>query len=117
MNDILAFLIGVTLRFAIPVAATVALVIWFRRLDDRWDAEARRQPAVVLNASDIDRSPRCWEVRQCPPEKMSGCPAHARPGTPCWQVFRSKDGQLREACLGCAIFRDAIIPKVAVRTG
>jgi hypothetical protein len=106
-------LIGAGLRFVIPIGLTSLLVWWLRRLDVRWQAESRQQQVRVINASEIARSPRCWEVRNCPPERMAECLAHNRPDAPCWQIFRDEDGNLRTACLSCPVFRNAVAPQFA----
>lgn len=105
---------GLLLRFGIPVIATALVVLWLRRLDARWQVESKEVRIHVVNASEMARAPRCWEVRHCPPERMADCPARAQPDTPCWQVFRGADGQLKEACLDCDVFRHAPVPLIQV---
>ena len=102
-------IIGMLLRFGIPIGVT-ALVIWFfRRLDAHWQAEAEQQLHMRAPVELIDRVP-CWEQRNCPPERRNSCRAYAQTGIPCWQVFRDKDGRLREACFDCEVFRKAPVP-------
>ena len=115
LSVLVVFIIGVVLRFAVPIAATILVIGWLRQLDNRWQTESEKQGRLVLNADELARSPRCWEVKECPPERMTDCPAHLRPDIPCWQIFRAKDGQLREACLACLLFRNAVAPKVVAR--
>ncbi len=100
MNPFYAFGIGLLLRVGIPLAATVVILLLLRRLDERWQKEAKVLPVAP-------RGKPCWEVKGCKPEKKKKCPAFAQPKVPCWQVFRTKDGVLKEACLGCEVFRRA----------
>ena len=103
-------LVGLVVRFGIPIVITILVVRWLRRLDARWQLEANktrpRMAIAVLQA-------RCWEQRGCPPERRASCPAYARPDVQCWQVFRDADGRLQEACLDCDIFKKAPAPVYA----
>ncbi|HLF27633.1 MAG TPA: hypothetical protein VJG32_14960 [Anaerolineae bacterium] len=112
-EPVVVFLAGMALRFAIPLGLTILAVWWLRRLDARWQAEAKQQRVRILNADEIARYPRCWETRHCPPERMAACPAYAQPDVACWQVFRSASGRLKEDCLDCAVFHNAPAPHLA----
>jgi len=103
MNATYAFIIGILLRVGIPVALTIVAFYLLRRLDERWQKEAGTLPP-------IPRGKPCWEIKGCSPQAKKNCPAAAQPKVPCWQVFRSKDGVLKEACLGCDVFRQARVP-------
>jgi hypothetical protein len=108
LNTTLAIVLGFVLRFVLPVAVTILVIWWFRRLDEGWKREAER---VV----EIENRPRpgntgCWKINGCPPENRSKCRAFAHPELPCWQVLRAADGQLQELCLGCQVFRTAPVP-------
>ena len=101
LKTLVAILIGVTVRFAIPLAVTSVLIYLLRQLDAHWQAEAEQQ----ATAPAIEK-PRCWEIRNCPPEQRESCPAFTQ-AQPCWQVFRRPNGYLKEACLNCVVFRSA----------
>ncbi len=104
-------LIGLVVRFGIPIVLTILIVMWLRRLDARWQLEANQtHPRAAVAALP---QVRCWEQRGCPPERRASCPAYARPDVPCWQVFRGVDGRLQEACLDCAVFKKAPAPVYA----
>jgi hypothetical protein len=112
LNSLGAVVLGLLVRFGIPIGAT-ALIAWLLRvLDLRWqrEAEARRSVPAVGAAA---RSVRCWEELGCPEERRQGCPAFARPDVPCWQAFRDAQGSLRPACLECVVFREAPVPLTA----
>jgi hypothetical protein len=96
LNSTLALLVGLAIRLVIPIAITVIAVHFLRRLDERWETEARELPPVV-------QKPKCWEVRGCPPEPRAACLAF-KSDLPCWQVFRLPNGYLREQCLICTVF-------------
>jgi hypothetical protein len=103
MNTALVFVIGVLLRIGIPLALTSVIFYLLRRLDERWQKEAQVIPVAVAGKP-------CWEIKGCSAQKKKACPAFAQPKVPCWQVFRAKDGVMKEACLGCAVFRLASAP-------
>jgi hypothetical protein len=101
MNTILTFVIGLSVRIVLPVGLTLLVFFFLRRLDQRWQKEALQLPVVSPGQKP------CWEVRNCPEEKRSQCAAARQPKVPCWQVFRTRDGVMKENCLGCAVFRQA----------
>ena len=103
MDVVLTFLLGLLLRLGIPILVTAGLLVLLHRLDRRWQKEALTLPVVPAGRP-------CWEIKGCSDEEKKDCPAVAQPKTPCWQVFRSKDGVMKEACLGCDVFRRAPVP-------
>jgi hypothetical protein len=107
LNALGAFLAGLLLRYGIPFALTGLLAWLLRQLDARWQAEAERERRRLSAVGADMRQVRCWETLHCPPERRETCPAYAHPETPCWQVFRDRDGRLREACLSCDVFLEA----------
>lgn len=105
LNQILAVAAGLGLRIGLPVLATILLARLLKRLDARWEAESRflRPHSLGAQAYQI----RCWELRDCPPEKCAACPAY-QADRPCWQVMRQVTGRLPEACFDCEVFKEAI---------
>ncbi len=103
MDAVLTLVLGLLLRIGIPVAVTALIFFLLRRLDERWQKEALAIPVISSQRP-------CWEIKGCPEEKRKNCPASAQPNVPCWQVFRTKNGLLREDCLGCDVFRLAPSP-------
>jgi hypothetical protein len=115
LETTLALLTGFGIRIVVPLLLTVLLVVFLRRIDAHWQEES-----IQLGTDEAGREfwaktaqTPCWEVRNCPPEKRESCPAYAHQEFPCWQVFRSPDGPLKEACLDCAVFHNAPIPLAA----
>jgi hypothetical protein len=107
MNDsysLVAILIGLFLRLALPIAVTIVAIYFLRKLDLHWQEEAEHD----LNRPAVEKV-RCWDLKDCPIEKRKTCPALSSP-QPCWQVNRLPNGYLREECLDCAIFRNAPAP-------
>ncbi len=100
-------LAGFVLRLTIPIVGTVLLVLILRRLDARWQAEAKRSPA-------IENKQECWKVMGCSTEQMENCPAVTSP-LPCWQVNRLPNGYLNEKCMTCKVFIDAPVPTLTVQ--
>jgi hypothetical protein len=103
MEVVITFLLGVLLRLGIPITVTVLLLALLHRLDRRWQKEALALPVVPAGKP-------CWKIMGCSEEKKRNCPAVAQPEIPCWQVFRTKDGVMKETCLGCDVFRQAPLP-------
>lgn len=99
-------LIGLLLRLAVPITATLLVVYFLRKLDKRWQAEAELQPVKI-------EKPECWKVKGCPPEKVENCTA-ARAQLPCWQVKRQPNGYLSEDCLSCQVFIEAPVPTLTI---
>jgi hypothetical protein len=105
----LAFVVGIVIRFAIPIGLTVVAVWFFRKLDQRWKAEAEELTRLQVAMATAKRTP-CWEQKQCSPEKLASCPVYAQKELPCWQVMRDKNGNLKPGCLDCGVFRNAPLP-------
>ncbi len=103
MNTWFPVFIGLLLRIGIPLALTILMIVMLHRLDRRWQEEAISIPIIPPEKA-------CWEIKGCPPERQKACAAASQPKIPCWQVFRSKDGTLKEACLACEVFRSAPAP-------
>jgi len=109
MNDsysLIAILIGLLVRLALPIAVTIVAIYLLRKLDLHWQEQAEHE----ANRPAAEKVP-CWDLKNCPAEKRKTCPAPASP-QPCWQVNRLANGYLHEECLGCAIFRNAPVPVV-----
>jgi hypothetical protein len=104
MNNFLSILIGLSVRIVLPIGLTLLVIYLLRRLDQRWQKESLRLPVVPSGQKP------CWEIKGCTAESRSECPAAAHPDIPCWQVFRKKNGMLKEDCLGCDVFRQAPVP-------
>ena len=109
LTPVIVVLIGLLVRFGLPILGTVLVVWFFRRLDAHWQAEAERQLHMQAPRVLSDRVP-CWDQRNCPPELRNNCRAYLQQGIPCWQLYRDQDGRLKEACLSCDVFRKAPVP-------
>ena len=101
----LAVITGVLVRLALPILVTAIVIVLLRRLDAHWQSEARYAPIKV-------EKPECWKIRACAAEQRKLCPAVKSP-LPCWQVFRSSNGYLREQCLTCDVLARAPLPSHA----
>ena len=106
MDTVVTIVLGLLLRIGIPLAVTALIFYLLRRLDERWQKEALAIPVISSQRP-------CWEMKGCSEEKRKNCPASAKPNVPCWQVFRTNKGLLREDCLGCDVFRLAPTPVLA----
>ena len=106
LNSYFYILAGLFLRLAIPIAGTILLIFFLRKLDQRWQAEAKLQPIRV-------EKPECWKTKGCPTEQVKNCPAAKSP-LPCWQAKRLPNGYLNEQCLTCSVFVEAPAPTLQV---
>lgn len=106
ITSLLAILAGLFIRLAIPLVLTFVMIYFLSRLDLRWQAEAQLPQTV--------EKPKCWKIKNCPPEQVANCPAAISP-LPCWQAYRLPNGYLREACLSCEVFIDAPTPALAAK--
>lgn len=107
-----ALLVGVFIRIAIPAVITGVLVTLFTRLDAHWKTEAEQSATAAAPKGSLvyARNTGCWEVNGCSEEKRKNCRAYMNSDTPCWQVFRSRDGLLKQKCLTCQVFEKAPLP-------
>jgi hypothetical protein len=100
----LVIVIGLLVRFGIPIIITLAVVFILRKLDANWRKEAEETPLAV-NVENQDS----WDATNCSPDPVSECPTSTSI-QPCWQIHRQKNGYLREECLTCQIFHQATLP-------
>jgi hypothetical protein len=106
---VLALILGVLLRVAIPLAVTFTFIKLLKWLDERWQHEAELKGIKVAAVGNTG----CWDINNCPEGDRAKCRAYANPDKPCWQVFREKDGRLQERCIGCDIFKHSPKPVTA----
>jgi len=104
---VLTVVAGLLLRYGLPLLLTVFVIRLLRQLDTQWQAESRHLPVA---APPVMAGPACWQVNNCDPERRAECPAFLNAATPCWQVFRDHNGNLRVGCLVCDFFRAAPAP-------
>jgi hypothetical protein len=105
ITSLLALLAGLFVRLAIPMTVTFVLIYFLRKLDLRWQVEAQL-PVSIEN-------PKCWKIKNCPPEQVANCAAAISP-LPCWQAYRLPNGYLREDCLSCEVFINAPAPAFVI---
>jgi hypothetical protein len=103
LNALAVFLFGFVARFLLPIALTLLVIWFFRKLDAKWQVEAQQQVRARLALAAANHTP-CWEQHQCSAEQRAACPAYQANHLPCWQVFRDQEGRLRESCLECDVF-------------
>ena len=106
-------ILGLVLRFAIPISITGLIIIWLRWLDGRWQEEAEKYIRLVGNVSFWEGRTPCWDAKNCSPERRNSCPAYQNGQKACWQVLSEQDGRLKDECLGCNVFLDTAAPVAA----
>ncbi len=99
------------LRLGVPLAITLLVGYWLRRLDAKWQAEAEArwqasqlQPEPVQSPLLNRLNQPCWVTRGCDEAQRALCPATQNPHLPCWLVRRYPNGRLLEPCYTCQIF-------------
>jgi hypothetical protein len=101
--SLLAILVGLAMRLALPVAITMIAVYLLRKLDEHWQKQAEYELAHPVEEAQT------WDLKDCPIEKRSAQPV-ATSSLPCWQTHRLPNGYLDDECLSCEIFHDAPAP-------
>ena len=134
ITEILTIISLFVLRLGVPLAITLVIAYLLRRLDARWEKEARLEQEIggmtrkVVKQKEtsisLPRSPLpeplpvafdsygkpCWEIKDCDPINMEHCPAHKDPSVPCWQARREEEGKIPLECYHCELFLLAIQP-------
>lgn len=108
MLAIFSLIAGLVLRIGLPVALTILAIWLLRKLDEHWKQQAGQVEGGGQRV--LARNPGCWDMHHCSAEMRAQCLAYANPDKPCWQIYRSTDGRLRESCLGCDVFQQALAP-------
>jgi hypothetical protein len=107
LTELFAVVLGLLIRFGIPLLLT-GLAAWgLRRLDQHWQHESEHVRRAPLALGAASAEVRCWEQTTCPEAKRGACPAYAQPSVPCWQLFRASTGDLSTGCLSCEVFVNA----------
>lgn len=103
------------LRLGVPLAITLAVGYWLRRLDAKWQAEAlARKADAALTQQEAGAEPvieifkvieqPCWVLKNCPQDAYPACPAYQRPDLPCWLARLRSEGHLPQPCYRCELF-------------
>ena len=111
MESLMAFIwviIGLVVRFGLPILVTALVIIGLRKLDEIWQSSART-PNLAMQLVQVQNS-GCWNAKNCSAETRRNCPAYMHQDMPCWQSMRDNHGQMKEACLGCDVFKSAPVP-------
>ena len=106
------------LRLGVPLAVTILLCWWLRRIDAKWQAEAeayREQSTAGQRAaedSEQGQDKPCWLVKKCPEARYRECAAFRLQDLPCWLARLRTDGRLPDLCSNCALFRSRVASTV-----
>lgn len=104
LNAVLAVLVGMLIRFGLPILITAAIVWSLKRLDSRWQAEITERRERSMEGVAVQKV-KCWDLHNCSEVQRKECVAFQNPSIPCWQHYRNGNGELRQECLECEIFR------------
>ena len=108
METILVMIGLFLLRLGVPLAITLAVGYWLRRLDAKWEAEAaaqriqEEQPTELKALKTAERP--CWEEKGCDEARRAQCPACKFLDIPCWAARLRATGSLPAECPSCARF-------------
>lgn len=102
LTSLLAIVTGLLVRLAIPIAGTILLIYFLRKLDTHWPAEGEPAPAHIEKVE-------CWKIKGCSEEQRKDCIGAVSP-LPCWQAYRQSNGYLQEKCISCEVFVNAPLP-------
>lgn len=115
------------LRLGIPLAITLAVGYWLRKLDAKWEAEAvaRREQAgqstfrrtpyarAEIDINKIIRE-RCWDINKCPQMVKVECPAWKQPNLACWEARTNTEGHLPEKCHNCELYEKGVPSSISL---
>ncbi|GAB4540473.1 MAG: hypothetical protein Kow0063_30300 [Anaerolineae bacterium] len=98
-------------RLGVPIAITLVVAYFLRRLDARWQAEAwaewaanQPQENVSVRARPFLTNEPCWALKGCDETMRANCVATSHPDLPCWLARRRSEGKLPAECINCAQF-------------
>jgi len=97
------------LRFGLPILVTLVICWGLHKLDKYWQKEDGKNQGPI-EVSKLTTFLNCWKVHNCPEKQRMQCLAYQIPEIPCWQHFRSSDGNLRNRCASCTVFRSTPAP-------
>lgn len=127
------------LRLGVPLLLTLGIAYVLRRLDARWQAEARAQQEPAATAAKVQQRPvqpaapgagpmlpqvalakdsaglPCWSIKGCTEAMMAGCAACQQPDLPCWVARTRAEGRLPATCKGCDLYQPNTVPMYANR--
>jgi hypothetical protein len=92
------------LRLGVPVAVTLLVAYLFKRLDQKWQADAEQGGPPT--AEQATGRPPCWIEKDCGPVRRSDCPACKLADIPCWLARIRVQGELPKSCLNCDRFAE-----------
>jgi hypothetical protein len=127
LSSIWSIVLLFVLRLGVPLLITLGIAYGLKRLDARWQAEARQQRQVepVTTKSLATNAPQgwsrlpqpslaagaesrpCWVVKGCTEAMRAACAAYNQPSLPCWQARTSAEGRMPAECKGCDFYLPA----------
>lgn len=108
MGGIVAVVGMFILRLGVPLAITLVVGYWLRRLDVKWEAEAiahRKQEELPAELKALKAAePPCWEIKGCDKASRAQCPACKFWDIPCWAARLRATGRIPTDCYSCGFF-------------
>jgi len=111
-----AIIIGMFgLRLGVPLAITLLVGYWLRRLDAKWQAEAQARLAAGQTQQKATEEAElemyrlleqpCWLFKDCPSSLRLHCPAYRENhDTPCWLARYRAERAIPTECYRCKRF-------------
>jgi hypothetical protein len=102
------------LRLGVPLAITLAVGYWLRRLDAKWQAEAQARWKANQAQREAKIEPQtelvkviqgpCWVLKGCPETVYPQCPAYHHSDIPCWLAWFQAERAIPARCYRCTLF-------------
>jgi len=100
ISEVLVIIGMFALRLGVPLLIILVVGYLLRRLDSRWEAEARAEAQTRREMEAALQIP-CWEDKGCPPEDYRQCPGYQYSHLPCWLARLRAQSRLPADCPDC----------------
>jgi hypothetical protein len=105
------------LRLGLPLAVTLGVGYWLRRLDAKWQAEALArweandplQKEIVEALKPIEMEQFCRKKKEFAETRRTLDPDCALLNIPCWVARLRVTGQLPKECYNCELFAASLV--------
>jgi len=107
-NDVSMYLVGLFLRFGVPLGITIMLAWLLKNIDLLWLEEANGERGV--RKTDLpSKNQGCWILHNLSLEN----PPCGDLQEACWKVRVKFEGVLPDQCLDCKYFKERILDNAA----
>jgi hypothetical protein len=111
MYEVLVIIGMFFVRLGLPVVIFIVIGYLLRRLDSRWEEEAKAQPETIRRLQAARAQRPCWEEKGCSEEAMARCAAYKHADIPCWLARLRAERRLPTECSNCARYTHKPAPQ------